>query len=193
MSAAIEQLFDNRITVDDFMTFIEHPLANDKSFELIDGYVTMMASPSPNHQRISGYIARKIGNYLEGKSCEVFQDLDLLLFEIDSQKCENVFRPDIMIVCDDSKITERGYEGIPDLVIEIVSKSTGRYDYSVKCKAYMKYGVKEYWIVDSLVNQILVYVYNDNIIRRYTFDDKIMIRLLNNLTIDFAEISAIIK
>jgi len=180
--------FDKTVLIKDFLTFIDHPVNNEKSFELLNGYITLMASPSLNHQRISLYIARKIGNYLEGnKKCEVLQDFNLFLND------KNVFRPDIMVVCDKSKLSSRGYKGIPELIIEIISKSTKNNDYHTKCSAYMKHGVKEYWLVDRLTNQILVYASKSNIVRRYTFEDKIDIKSFKDLTIDFTEISEILK
>jgi len=171
------------IDVKDFITFIEHPINQDKTFELINGYIISMSSPSSNHQRISGYIARKLGNYLENKQCEVFQDINVFLDD-------DVFRPDIIVGCDKSKMTDKGYEGIPEFIVEVISKTTAQYDYSIKLSKYMKY-VKEYWIVDMFANQILTYINNGKTkVHYYTFFDKIEIF---DTFIDFSEISKLIS
>ena len=82
----------------EFIKMINLPKNRNKTFELIDGYIFMMAgNATTNHHRISGYIARKIGNYLEGKKCEVFQDINVYLFDEEIGKCKNVFQPDIMV------------------------------------------------------------------------------------------------
>ena len=180
-------ILNTRITSDEFISFVEHPLSRENDFELIDGYVTMMSSPLLNHQRISGYIAREIGNYLKDKRCEILQDFNVFLDD------SNVFRPDIMIVCDKSKLSNNGYNGAPEFVVEVISKSTRSNDYSVKCRAYMKCGVKEYWIVDPTVNCVLVYTLNSSIIRHYTFDEVIELNTFQGLAIDFNEILEIIK
>ena len=152
---------DQRMLLDEFMAFINLPENDDKRFELIGGYLVAMSSPVSNHQRIVSYMVRKIGNYLEGKNCEVIPDLNVYLYREDIGQCENVFRPDILIACDRKKIADRGHEGTPEFIAEVISKSTGRNDYITKCGYYMEYGVKEYWIVDPYANKILVYFNKD--------------------------------
>jgi len=180
-----EYLSNSRITLDDYISFAEHPINTDMSFELIDGYINLMASPTPNHQTISLEVSSSISAHFKDKKCRVFQDLSVFLFD-EVKKCNNVFRPDIMVTCDKDKITDKGHIGAPDFVIEVVSKSTGYYDYSIKRRAYMRSGVKEYWIVDSLISQILVCT--DNIEEKYTFNDIIESRIFKGLFIDFKEI-----
>jgi len=180
-----EYLSNSRITHDEFFSFLEHPLNAEMAFELIDGYINMMASPTPNHQTISLEISSRIHAYLKDKKCRVFQDLSVFLFD-ERKKSDNVFRPDIMVTCDKNRITEKGHLGAPDFVIEIVSKSTGYNDYSTKRRAYMRNGVKEYWIVDSLISQILVCTEDTEY--KYTFCDKIESHIFEGLVIDFKEI-----
>ena len=177
---------------EEFMKLINLPENQDKTFELIDGYIFMMAgNATTNHHRISGYIARKIGNYLEGKKCEVFQDINVYLFNEDIGKCKNVYQPDIIIGCDKDKMTNKGYEGTPEFIVEVVSKSTAGNDYFVKSKMYMEFGVKEYWIVDLQKKLITVYINdgeNPPDIHKYTFSDEIEVQVLKGLSIDFKEI-----
>ena len=186
---------NEQISLEGFLSYINLPENEDKHFELIDGNIVMMSgNTSSNHMRICGYISRKIGNYLEGKTCEVFQDPNIFLYRDDIGHCKNVYQPDIIIGCDKDKMTDRGYEGTPDFALEVISKSTAYKDYFEKCGLYMLYGVKEYWIVDLKKNQIIVYLNGENTpeIQKYNFNDKIKINVLDDLFIDFKEILKIV-
>ena len=185
------------MSVKEFIKFINLPENRDKTFELIDGYAVMMAgNASSNHQRISGYIFNKIYNHLAGKKCEVFQDLNIYLFKKSFGKCKNVYQPDILVGCDKDKMTDKGYEGTPEFIVEVVSKSTAGNDYFVKSKIYMEFGVKEYWIADLLKKQIVVFINDDNKDRpdvyKYKFTDEITIGIFGDLNIDFNEILKIV-
>lgn len=121
--------------------------------ELIDGEVFLMApAPSRGHQRISFEMCRQLGNYLEGKRCQAYSaPFDVRLFEKDGDAPEDVdtvVEPDITIVCDPSKLDDRGCKGAPDMVVEILSPSTQRHDRLVKLGLYQRAGVREYWIVN---------------------------------------------
>jgi len=198
MGTAVRQeyIFDDimgETTLDEYTRFINLAENREKRFMLIDGYIVAMAgNASFNHIRICGYISRKIGNYLEGNTCEVAQDANIYLFKKGIGSCKNVFQPDIMVGCEKDKMTDRGYEGTPALVVEVISKSTASHDYFVKCARYMQFGVKEYWIVDSLKNQILVYINcgeDPPDVYRYTFDDAVEFNTLEGLVIDFKNIA----
>ena len=183
-------------SLEEFMKLINLPKNRDKTFELIDGYVYMMAgNASTNHQRIGGYIFNKIYNYLAGKKCEVFQDLNVYLFKEDIGKCKNVYQPDILVGCDKDKMTNKGYEGAPEFIAEVVSKSTATNDYFVKSKFYMEFGVKEYWIVDLQKKQVVVFI-NDGDdspdVYKYKFSDEITIGIFGDLSIDFREVLKIV-
>jgi Uma2 family endonuclease len=123
--------------------------------ELIDGKIVAMSPrPAVNHTRVSGMIYYIFQSYLKGKRCIPFPDgIDLYLTEKDH------FIPDMMIVCDRSKIKTNGIYGAPDLVVEVLSPSTAKNDRGYKKDAYAAAGVKEYWIVDTankLVEQYLL-------------------------------------
>jgi len=177
------------ITVDEFLKIYDLPDNEGKKLELIDGHIVAMAgNANINHHRISGFLFNKIYNHLEGKPCEVFQDINVYLYNEGSRKNKNVFQPDIMVGCDRDKMALGGYKGAPDFIIEIISKSTSSNDYLLKTYHYMKSGVKEYWIVDLYQNLISVYI-NDGddslIVRAYTFNDEIKISILDDFNIDF--------
>ncbi len=118
--------------------------SDDKRWEIIDGEVYCMSpSPTIRHQRIVRKLSENLyeaRNRLKG--CEYFvAPTDVVLDEF------NVVQPDIFIVCDKHKITENNIQGVPDLIIEIVSKSTAYKDTKIKKDLYEKFGVKEYIIV----------------------------------------------
>ncbi|GHT65722.1 hypothetical protein FACS1894110_08180 [Spirochaetia bacterium] len=133
----------------------------DESFraEIIDGKVYMMGSPTTFHQRISRALFLKIGNFLEGKSCEVFAaPFGVRLFPKDDDSDNTFVEPDIVVVCDASKLDDRGCNGAPDLVIEILSPSTAGNDCVAKFNNYLKAGVREYWILDSETRTVQVHI-----------------------------------
>ena len=162
-------------------------------YELIDGQIRLMASPSVTHQDIILALGRKIGDYLEDKPCRVFiAPLDVVLFEetedseAKEEDSQNVFQPDVFVVCDPGKISAKRINGAPDFIIEITSPSNLTDDYIDKLKAYMKHGVREYWILNPEKKTVLVYrngkeLEND----AYTFEDKIKVNIFDDFEIDF--------
>ena len=139
-----------------------------EEYELINGEVYMMARPSVRHWRISHNVVNIFERKLRGKRCEAFGEIDVHLGEGDD------VIPDAMIVCNPDIITDRRIEGTPDLVVEVVSKSTERKDRREKLETYAKYGVKEYWIVEPRRKSVEVYLLKegafvlDNIYYFYT-------------------------
>lgn len=132
----------------------------DVRTELIGGKVVAM-SPRPafNHNRAALNIVVLFENYLKGKPCTAISDgTDLFLDE------ENNFVPDMMVVCDRSKIKTDGVYGAPDLVVEVLSPSTAKNDRVAKKAAYEKNGVREYWIVDPVNRFVEQYLLRDGIL-----------------------------
>lgn len=126
--------------------------------ELIDGKIFMM-SPRPRveHATVCTNIASEFRSYLKGKTCRAFCDgVDVFLDE------NNRFVPDTMIICNPDIIKHDGIHGAPDLVVEVLSKTTAKNDRSKKKYTYAKYGVKEYWIVDVWSKSVEVYYNQDN-------------------------------
>lgn len=134
----------------------------DERVELIDGAAVMMDPPSRKHQEISGALFAQLYNFLEGKKCRVYAaPFAVRLFEKDGDTPEEVdtmVEPDLSVVCDGSKLDERGCKGAPDLVIEILSPSTRRHDRLVKLGLYQRAGVREYWIVDPENKAVQVFL-----------------------------------
>ena len=136
-------------------------LDDGKRYELYDGEPVALASPSRSHQRISGELFAQIHNYLRGRKCEVYQaPFDVRLFEKEGDERKDamtVVQPDILVVCDQKKFDNHGVKGAPDLVIEVLSPSTMKYDRLLKFNLYQEAGVKEYWIVDPEEKVVSVY------------------------------------
>lgn len=113
------------------------------TYELIDGIVLMSPSPSREHQEIGANILIKLGTQLAHSPCRP-------LYELDITFNEDVYRPDVMIFCNNNK-------DIPAIVFEILSPSTRQRDLFVKLNKYHAMGVKEYWIVDPKTKTVIVH------------------------------------
>lgn len=141
-------------------TYSEYLQINDDiRYEVIDGYIYHMA-PSHNvkHQMISLKISTEFSIYLRNKACSVIPGIDVSLEgATETTEMKEWFRPDISIICDQDKMKENHIAGAPDLIVEILSKSTAKADKMVKFNRYQAAGVKEYWIVDPAYETVDVY------------------------------------
>ena len=122
--------------------------------EIIGGRVVMMAPASLNHGRIVRNVGMILGTFLRGHPCEYFPDGVGVFLEDDAEE----YQPDGMVVCDRSKLWDDGIHGAPDLVVEVLSPGTMRYDRGRKKDVYEKHGVREYWIINPLDLSIEQYV-----------------------------------
>ena len=113
-------LKDNHYTIEDI-----YALPEGQRAELIDGQIYDMAPPNTMHQRIVMNLSRKIANYINAHNggCEVFPAPFAVFLNKDSK---NYVEPDISIICDKDKLDDRGCNGAPDWIIEIVSPKIGR-------------------------------------------------------------------
>ena len=147
---------DERYTYKDYLAWPDH-----ERWELIDGIAYGMSpSPSRRHQEVSLAFTRIISDYLDGKPCKLYYaPFDVRLAkgnEIDND-IDTVVQPDIVVVCDESKLDDKGCKGAPDLVIEILSEATAGKDLNEKLFLYERHGVKEYWIVDIWSKSIYIH------------------------------------
>jgi len=124
--------------------------------ETINGKVYLMAGTSSNHNEAVRNLLSIFHNYLKGKKCRVYGENMNVKFDKD-----NKVLPDIKIVCDPEKIKKNGIEGAPDFIIEILSPRTRIRDITEKKDLYEKYGVKEYWIIDTDSKTTEVYLLKD--------------------------------
>ncbi|MCI8895845.1 MAG: Uma2 family endonuclease [Lachnospiraceae bacterium] len=156
--------------------------------ELIDGQIYDMAPPSRMHQRLTGELFAMIREYLHQNngSCEV----DLSPFAVFLNEDDfNYVEPDISVICDPHKLTDKGCLGAPDWIIEVVSPGSRRMDYFTKLFKYRTSGVREYWIVDPDKNRILVYNFDSEDTGDYTFADSVKAGIYEDLYIDFCRIA----
>ena len=164
-------------TVDDI-----YALPQGERAELIDGKIYYMAPPNTKHQRLVHFFDREIGNYIQSHKgeCEVFP-APFAVFLNENNK--NYVEPDISVVCDKNKITDKGCHGAPDWVIEIVSPSSKPMDYFTKLFKYRTAGVREYWIVDPIKQRVTVYFFEKESVEEYSFGTDISVGIYEGFNI----------
>lgn len=187
MSIARAQVQEHQkfYTEDDY-----YNLPEDVRAELIDGILVYnQAAPSRIHQAILMELSGTIRDYIRAKggSCHVYPTPFAVKLKEDEK---TIVEPDISVICDADKLTDRGCSGAPDWIIEIVSPSNPSHDYIKKLELYADAGVREYWIVDPGKGRIFVYHLEEEKfeLASYTFQDKIKISIFEDLYIDFAEL-----
>lgn len=144
-----------------YVDYLKLKEKSDNILEYIDGIVYMSPSPSTKHQRISSKLHAKLYNLLEGTNCEVFHVPFDILLKKDDIEGEKLVIPDLSVVCDKTGFSDSKYIGVPSLIIEILSPSNQSHDLVTKLNLYMKYGVKEYWIVNPILNTVMLYSLNE--------------------------------
>lgn len=166
-----------------------YALPDERRVELIDGVVYDMSSPTSVHQILAAEIWQQIKSYINKKrgTCIPFvSPLDVQL------NCDNtiIVQPDVLVVCDRSKVRNRCICGAPDFIVEILSKATKKKDMFIKTEKYMNAGVREYWVVDPDRKQIIVYDFeHDEYPLIYGFDAKVPVFIFGGeCMVDFAQI-----
>lgn len=146
---------DKKYTYQDYLKW-----PDGERWEIIDSVAyNMSPAPSTKHQKISGNLFFELKKGLKDKKlkCNIFEaPTDVVLDDF------NVVQPDIFIVCDKNKITDKNIQGVPDLIIEIVSKSTAYKDTKIKKDLYESFGVKEYILIFPELEIVERYVLIDN-------------------------------
>ena len=157
--------------------------------ELIDGRIYYMAPTSRTHQEISMFLSKIIANYIDkkGGNCKIYAAPFAVFLNKDDV---NYVEPDISVICNLSKLDDKGCHGAPDWIIEIVSPGNPEHDYFTKLNKYKIAGVREYWIVDPGKKWITVYFFEDDIWgERYRFSDTVPANIYDDLTIDFRKLA----
>ena len=131
-------------------------------YQIINGEVFQMASPSVEHQALLMVLSSKFDNWLQGKPYRVFASpLDVRLFPKEDNSDKTVVQPDLLVVCDKSKIGKNSINGAPDLVIEILSPSNTYSEQLYKFQYYLEAGILEYWVIDPERKVIQVHIYEN--------------------------------
>ncbi|MDR0306430.1 MAG: Uma2 family endonuclease [Chitinispirillales bacterium] len=179
---------EERYTYADYLTWDD-----GKRWELIGGVAYSMASASaPSHQRVSRELSWQLNTYLKGKPCELFYaPFDVRLNADDED--DTVVQPDLTVICDRSKIDDKGYKGAPDFIIEIISPSSTRHDRWVKNNLYKSVGVREYWIIDPDAKTLDVNLLTNGeyVKRAYGDTDTVEVSVLPGCVVDLKDVFAL--
>ena len=164
-------------TIDDI-----YALPDGERAELIDGKIYYMAPPNTKHQRLVHFFDREIGNYVQSKNgdCEVFPAPFAVFLNEDDV---NYVEPDISVICNKDKITDKGCNGAPDWIIEIVSPGNKPMDYFTKLFKYRTAGVREYWIVDPTKEIVTVYRFEKETMEEYSFGEDVPVGIYEGFSI----------
>ncbi|SHI82421.1 Endonuclease, Uma2 family (restriction endonuclease fold) [Cruoricaptor ignavus] len=149
----------NQLDLDKTYTYADYLLWKfQERVELLKGRIFKM-SPAPNrkHQRSAQYINQVLYRYFEGNCCEVyFAPFDVRL-PSKSGEVITVVQPDLCVICDRTKLDDKGCNGAPELIVEILSPGNSAKEMGIKFNLYEESGVQEYWLVQPAEKAILVY------------------------------------
>ena len=154
--------------------------------ELIDGDMYLLATPIRIHQRLSAQLHHAILSHIEQKEmpCDAYA-APFAVYIGGAEDNYNYVEPDISVICDETKLTDKGCVGAPDWIIEIVSPSSIQADYMRKLSLYERSGVREYWIVNPESQTVRTYFFanGEAVTREYDFDDSVPVRICDGFRI----------
>lgn len=176
------------MTYEEFIKLTEE---SDKRYELIDGELFLLASPSYAHQTaISGILSHFHGFFKGKKGRPLSSPFDVTLKKGDNKK--NVVQPDILVICDTENIDEKGkYWGVPTLVVEVLSPSSIKHDMLRKLNLYSLTGIKEFWLVDTAKKAVYFYNFHNKNIEdfiSYTNNQTVKSKVFEGLEIPLEDI-----
>ncbi|WP_308364699.1 MULTISPECIES: Uma2 family endonuclease [unclassified Microbulbifer] len=153
---ALQQRDCQHHTYADYLTWPE-----DVRYELIDGTAYLMSpAPSRQHQEVALEMARQVANTLEGKPCRPYiAPFDVRLPKSDEADdlVDTVVQPDLLVVCDATKLDDRGLRGAPDWVVEVLTPATAGHDQTRKLAAYERARVPEVWLIHPADRVLTIY------------------------------------
>ena len=164
--------------------------SGNESLEFINGIVYMQAAPSVAHQIVVTNLSTEFGIYFKGKDCRHFVSPFDVIFKNEREK--NKVQPDLIVICDKSGLNEKNYAGVPTLAVEVLSPSTTSKDYIEKMDLYMRFGVKEYWIISPRSKTVEMFTlqqsgtYSEPKI--YSKDDIVKSQIFEDLLINLQEL-----
>ncbi len=164
-------------TLDDIYALLEGERA-----ELIDGKIYYIAPPNTRHQTLVMDLSYQIKDYIKRNNgeCNVFP-APFAVFLDENDK--NYVEPDISVICDKNKIMDKGCNGVPDWVIEIVSPSSKQMDYFKKLFKYGTAGVREYWVVDPERELVTIYNFERDSMEEFAFDKDIPVGIYEGVSL----------
>jgi Uma2 family endonuclease len=179
-------------TYKDYLSYNEN-----ERIEIIEGeIINMSPAPSRIHQEIISELHFRLKEYIKSNnlSCKVSPAPFHVILKNDDEdifNSKNIVQPDISVICDKNKLTEKGCTGSPDMIVEVILPYNPSNDYVRKLNLYEKFKVTEYWIINPMRKNVLVYVLTENGYDApiaYTFSDKVKVNIYNTLEIDFNSI-----
>lgn len=168
----------------------------EERLELFRGKIFKLSAPNTKHQVIAGNLFYLTKSFLSKHECQVFiAPFDVRLPRKNRKKdneITTVVQPDICIVCDPSKIDDRGCCGAPDLIVEILSPGNSKKEIKLKYQLYEEAGVKEYWIVNPAEENIVAFILNEqgkfSGLKMYAGEDIIQSIAVPGLNVNLTEI-----
>ena len=132
-----------------------------EKIQLFKGKIFAMSpAPARFHQEISTTLNELLIPLFKRQKCKIYSaPFDVFFKSADGK--ESVVQPDICVICDRQKLTQRGCEGAPNLIIEILSRGTQYNDTKLKFDLYQEQGVPEYWVVDPYYKTVQIYLYRE--------------------------------
>jgi Uma2 family endonuclease len=184
---------NKRYTYADYLTWLD-----DKTRELINGFVKMLPAPRSIHVEISYNISLHLGLFLLKNKCKCkvrpapFDVRFPQNGETNNEKIYTVVQPDISVICDLSKLDENGCLGAPDMIVEVLSPSTVKKDWNEKFALYEEHGVREYWIVHPTDRTVHAFVLQSDgkydAGSLYEREGKVPVHVFDNYPIDLKDI-----
>jgi len=182
-----------RYTYADYLTWLD-----DKRRELINGFFHLMSAPIRAHSGVSAVLFNKLFVFITKKKgkCRVYAAPFDVRFPMygskEDDKIYDVVQPDICVICDPSKLDDKGCIGAPDMIVEVSSPSTMKYDWNRKFGLYEKAGVREYWIVSPKYKSVHVFLLqadgNFDLGTEYDGEQIVPVYIFDGLEIDLKEV-----
>jgi Uma2 family endonuclease len=167
----------------------------EERLEIIKGRLLKMSAPNRIHQEISAFVHNTIFNFLKNRNCRAYTaPFDVRLPVKNNKKDNEIFtvvQPDIVVVCDLTKLDDRGCCGAPELVIEILSPGNSKKEIQLKFDVYEEAGVLEYWIVYPESKTILVYLLENGKykgLKPVSYEGFVVSKVLEGIEIDVEEV-----
>lgn len=167
-------------------------LPEEERFELIDGVMIRLESPSLEHQQLVMFLGRRLEDMAEEMECDCLVLCAPFDVQLDRDE-KTMVQPDVLVICNENNVNEKRGIGAPDLCIEILSPSTRSKDQLLKKYKYERAGVREFWVVDPEAEQVIVYRFDRENSggaeeSRYSFEDKVPVGICpGGHSVDFAE------
>ena len=166
---------------------------DDARYELIDGVSYLMSpAPSRTHQELLTNIFGQLYNFLKDKPCKVYPAPFDVRLNAAGDDDDTVVQPDIVVICDKSKLDDKGCNGAPDMVIEILSPSSAARDRVLKFNRYLQAGVREYWIVEPAGRTVIIHRLESGkyVTNAYSETDAAPVSILEGCVINLADVFA---